>query len=41
MRLALALASVVVLALGVFFVGLFPRPLFEVTDTVSKVLFAA
>jgi NADH-quinone oxidoreductase subunit N len=33
--------AVVVLALGVFFVGLYPQPLFEVTDTVSEVLFAS
>jgi NADH-quinone oxidoreductase subunit N len=32
-------ASVVVLALGVFFVGLYPAPLFDVTDSVAQVLF--
>jgi NADH-quinone oxidoreductase subunit N len=33
--------AVVVLTLGVFFVGLYPAPLFEVTDTVAQVLFAS
>ncbi len=33
-------AAVVILALGVFFVGLYPAPLFNVTDSVSKVLFS-
>jgi NADH-quinone oxidoreductase subunit N len=33
-------AAVVLLALGVFFVGLYPAPLFDVTDSVSKVLFS-
>jgi NADH-quinone oxidoreductase subunit N len=33
-------ASVVVLTIGVFIVGLYPAPLFDVTDSVSKVLFA-
>jgi NADH-quinone oxidoreductase subunit N len=33
--------SVVVLALGVFFVGLYPQPLFDLTDSVSAVLFAS
>ena len=32
-------ASVVVLTVGVFFVGLYPAPLFDLTDSVSKVLF--
>ena len=32
-------ASVVVLTVGVFFVGLYPAPLFELTDSVSAVLF--
>jgi NADH-quinone oxidoreductase subunit N len=32
--------SLVVLTLGVFLVGLYPRPLFEVTDSVAAVLFA-
>ena len=31
--------SGVVLTLGVFFVGLYPAPLFEITDDVSRVLF--
>jgi NADH-quinone oxidoreductase subunit N len=33
--------SVVVLALLVFFVGLYPQPLFDLTDSVSAVLFAS
>lgn len=33
-------ASVVVLTLGVFAVGLYPAPLFELTDDVSRVLFS-
>ena len=33
--------AVVVLMLGVFFVGLYPQPLFDVTDSVSKVLFTS
>jgi NADH-quinone oxidoreductase subunit N len=33
--------SVVVLTLGVFFVGLYPQPLFDVTDKVARVLFAS
>jgi NADH-quinone oxidoreductase subunit N len=33
--------SVVVLALGVFFVGLYPAPLFDVTDSVAQVLFSS
>ncbi len=33
-------ASVVVLTIGVFFVGLYPAPLFEVTDRVARSLFA-
>jgi NADH-quinone oxidoreductase subunit N len=33
--------AVVVLTLGVFFVGLYPQPLFDVTDSVAKVLFAS
>ncbi len=32
--------SVVVLALGVFFVGLYPQPLFDLTQSVTSVLFA-
>jgi hypothetical protein len=32
-------ASVVVLTIGIFVVGLYPAPLFEVTDDVSRVLF--
>jgi NADH-quinone oxidoreductase subunit N len=32
-------AIAVALTLGVFFVGLYPTPLFEVTDSVAKVLF--
>jgi NADH-quinone oxidoreductase subunit N len=32
-------AVAVVLTLGVFFVGLYPAPLFDVTDNVAKVLF--
>ena len=32
-------AVAVVLTLGVFFVGLYPAPLFDVTDSVAKVLF--
>jgi NADH:ubiquinone oxidoreductase subunit 4 (subunit M) len=32
--------AVVVLALGVFFVGLYPQPIFDLTDSVSAVLFA-
>ncbi len=31
--------SAVVLTLGVFFVGLYPQPLFDVTDSVAAVLF--
>jgi len=31
---------VAVLAVGVFFVGLYPAPWFEITDSVSKALFA-
>jgi NADH:ubiquinone oxidoreductase subunit 2 (subunit N) len=31
---------VIVLTVGVFFVGLYPAPLFEVTDKVANVLFA-
>jgi NADH-quinone oxidoreductase subunit N len=33
--------SVALLALGVFFVGLYPQPLFDITDSVSAVLFAS
>ena len=33
--------SVVALALGVFFVGLYPQPVFDLTDSVSAVLFAS
>jgi NADH-quinone oxidoreductase subunit N len=33
--------TVVVLTIGVFFVGLYPAPLFEVTDSVAAVLFSA
>ena len=33
-------AAVTVLAIGVFFVGLYPAPWFEITDKVSKALFA-
>jgi NADH-quinone oxidoreductase subunit N len=33
-------SSLVVLTLGVFLVGLYPAPLFEVTDSVAAVLFA-
>jgi NADH-quinone oxidoreductase subunit N len=33
--------AVVVLTIGVFFVGLYPQPLFDVTDSVSKVLFTS
>jgi NADH-quinone oxidoreductase subunit N len=33
--------SVVILAVGVFFVGLYPQPLFDLTDKVSAVLFSA
>jgi NADH-quinone oxidoreductase subunit N len=36
-----AQGMVVILALGVFFVGLYPAPLFDLTDRVSKVLFAS
>jgi NADH-quinone oxidoreductase subunit N len=32
-------AVAVVLVIGVFFVGLYPAPIFEVTDSVAKVLF--
>jgi NADH-quinone oxidoreductase subunit N len=32
--------SVVVLAIGVFFVGLYPAPIFDLTDSVANVLFA-
>jgi NADH-quinone oxidoreductase subunit N len=32
--------AVVVLTVGVFFVGLYPAPLFDVTDSVSQVLFS-
>ena len=31
--------AVVVLTLGVFFVGLYPPPLFDLTDSVAQVLF--
>ena len=34
-------AVAVVLALGVFFVGIYPAPLFDVTDSVAKTLFKA
>ena len=34
-------ATVVVLTLGVFFVGLYPAPIFELTDSVSSALFAS
>jgi NADH-quinone oxidoreductase subunit N len=34
-------ASVVVLTVGVFFVGLYPAPLFELTDSVSAALFSS
>jgi NADH:ubiquinone oxidoreductase subunit 2 (subunit N) len=33
-------SAVIILALGVFFVGLYPSPWFEITDKVSKVLFS-
>jgi NADH-quinone oxidoreductase subunit N len=33
--------AVVLLAIGVFFVGLYPAPLFEVTDDVARVLFSS
>jgi hypothetical protein len=33
--------SVVALALGVFFVGLYPQPVFDLTDSVTSVLFAS
>jgi NADH-quinone oxidoreductase subunit N len=33
-------SAVVVLTVGVFFVGLYPAPLFDVTDSVSQVLFS-
>ncbi len=33
--------SAVVLAVGVFFVGLYPQPLFDITDSVSAVLFTS
>ena len=33
--------AVVVLTLGVFFVGLYPQPLFEVTESVAQVLFTS
>jgi NADH-quinone oxidoreductase subunit N len=36
-----AQAAVVVLTLGVFFVGLYPAPLFEITDSVAQVLFSS
>ncbi len=32
--------SAVVLTVGVFFVGLYPAPLFDLTDSVSQVLFS-
>jgi NADH:ubiquinone oxidoreductase subunit 4 (subunit M) len=32
---------VALLAIAVFFVGLYPQPLFEITDSVSAVLFAS
>ena len=32
-------AAVVVLAIGVFVVGLYPAPLFDITDSVSAVIF--
>jgi NADH-quinone oxidoreductase subunit N len=34
-------AAVVILTIGVFFVGLYPAPLFEVTDSVAQVLFSS
>ncbi len=34
-------AAVIVLTVGVFFVGLYPAPLFTVTNNVAKVLFAS
>jgi NADH-quinone oxidoreductase subunit N len=34
-------ASAVVLTVGVFFVGLYPAPLFDLTDSVSSVLFTS
>ncbi|HLF76034.1 MAG TPA: NADH-quinone oxidoreductase subunit N [Dehalococcoidia bacterium] len=37
----LAQAAVVVLTVGVFFVGLYPAPLFEITDSVAEVLFSS
>jgi NADH-quinone oxidoreductase subunit N len=33
--------AVVLLALGVFFVGLYPQPIFDLTDSVSAVLFTS
>ena len=33
--------SVVALAIGVFFVGLYPQPVFDLTDSVTSVLFAS
>ncbi len=33
--------SLIVLTLGVFFVGLYPQPLFEVTESVARVLFTS
>ena len=33
--------AVVALTIGVFFVGLYPQPLFDVTDSVAQVLFAS
>jgi hypothetical protein len=33
-------ATVVVLTVGIFFVGLYPAPVFDVTDSVASVLFA-
>jgi len=33
--------AVVVLAVGVFFVGLYPQPIFDMTDNVTAVLFAS
>ena len=33
--------SLLVLTVGVFFVGLYPAPLFEVTDSVAQVLFTS
>ncbi len=35
----LSKAAVVVLTVGVFFVGIYPTPLFKITDSVAKVLF--